>query len=210
MGQSWHDDVLRPALDRAGLFLVAGVEENFFRLTTPSLDQDVFTQIFHQRGSRKNSVIDWRFRNEASARVTRCDVHGRRGAGKEARSKVLGTYEDTELKELGIARPFAFSDDKCTTTQQAEHLARLRVTEMRRKGWALEYVVRGHAVRGFHSTQPNGLVVWSPDVLVQVDDNELEIHEVLYLEEVTLRGAPHFTTSLRFMRVDDVVFGKDA
>jgi prophage tail gpP-like protein len=209
IGQQWYGDLLKPTLDRAGLFLMAGLEEDSFILTTANPAQDPIAKIFRRRGDLQSQVLSYSFRNEPTMRFSRCDVYGRDGGGKEARTKVVGSYIDNEMGEWGVERPFTISDPKCTTLEQAEFLARRKMSELRRQAWALEYTVRGHVTYGYLSRLPQNYVIWAPDCVVHVQDEDLGIDGMHYLESVTFSADPHATTRLRLMRQADVFFGTD-
>lgn len=210
LGMNWYADLLKPALDRWGIFLMATEKENAFVLSTANAEQEPSTSIIRERGSLDNIVIDYSFKNEPIRRFSQIDVHGRRGGGKEARSKIVVTLTDDEMGGWGYYRPLVIQDDKCTTEEHAMFLARRHASELRRAAWSLEYRVRGHVTRGLKSTMPDGLAVWSPDTVTSIEDGDIGISGPHYLESVMFEASPHATTSLRFMRPDDVVYGTDS
>lgn len=207
LGMSWLSGLLKPQLDRGGLFLHAlGTERNAFVLASPNVTQTPFYQIIHDRSKPYAQVKSFTYKNEPTARYSRCEVWGRRGGGDEARSAVLGFYEDPEMVALGFTKVLTIKDAKCTTVAQAEYLARRKIAEARRATWNLTYTVGGHTTVGLDGSKEP--VVWIPDTMVQVNDAELGLQGVFYLENVSHQGTPEKTTTLTLMRPEDVVFGE--
>jgi prophage tail gpP-like protein len=207
IGQRWYGEFLKPQYDRGGLFLTASCNEpNSFILSTPNANQNPLYRIRHRRGAEDNVVKSVMFKNEPTARFAQCVVHGRRGGGAEARSKILGTYVDQEMVALGYKKSLVVKDDKCTTTKQAEFLARRKIAESRRAAWQLQYTVSGHTTPSL----VKGTAVWAPDTIVEVDDEDLGVSGLYYVESVEHRGAPQTETTLTLMRPGDVIFGEAA
>lgn len=209
LGMNWYSDLLKPALDRWGLFLMATEKENAFVLTTANSDQESYAQITRKRGAITNLVESYSYKNEPTRRFSQIDVHGRRGGGKEARSKIVVSLVDDEMSEYGYYRPLVISDEKCTTEEHAMFLARRTASELRRQAWSLEYQLRGHVTEGINSRLADGYVLWSPDTVVQIEDEDIGISGPHYLESVMFSAQPQANTTLRFMRPDDVLYGTD-
>lgn len=208
MGQRWLSDFLKPELDRAGLFLWAAGDGTLI-LSTPNTSQEPTYSIHRRRAGYSagyiTNIISSEWRNEPTARFSRCDVHCRSAGGDKARVKSFGTYDDAEVISWGINRPLCIKDDTAKTIQQAEFLARRRIAEARRAGWALTYTVAGHTAPSLFNGAP---AVWAPDTIVAVEDDQLGLFGSLYLESVEHRVQPHATTTLHLMRIEDVIFGE--
>lgn len=210
LGQQWYSGFLKPELDRAGLFLWAGPEETFI-LATLKPQQEPLYRIVRRRGITVDdsargttSVLRATWRNEATARYSRCDVHGRRGGGATARTNIVGTFADSEMEQWGIVRPMTVDDDRAKTIAQAEFLARRKIAEARRAGWSLTYTMSGHSVECLQG----GRAVWSPETVVEVEDDEFGIYGPHYIESVRHARDPQSTSTLTLMRPDDVLFGE--
>lgn len=212
LGERYYDGLLKPELDRAGLFLWASAD-GIFILTEPDTKQPPTYKIKRRRGitiddaSRGESeVISASFTNDASRRYAGCIVHGRKGGGEESRARIEGKFPDAEMARMGFDKFLVFADDQVKTIKQAEYLAQRKIAEARREAWKLEYTVAGHTTNAIDGGKP---VVWAPDTVVDIEDDEFGITGRYYLENVTKRRGPEATTVLRFMRLDDVVFGEE-
>ena len=200
-------DFLRRHLDRAGLFLSSSADGNFI-LSAPNGDQPPIARIVRKRGGsavERSHVIGGRLRVDYTHRFSRVDVW-LRGRGKKAgRPQSKGIYIDAEMEHAGYDRPLVVADRNCTTDEQAEFLARRKIAEGNRNGFRLEYMMRGHSTP---SLVGGGRCVWAIDTVIQVDDDELGLHENFWVEAVTFHRPPT-TTTLRLMRLKDLVFGAD-
>lgn len=212
LGERYYDGLLKPELDRAGLFLWA-TNDGAFVLTEPDIKQPPTYRIKRRRGITiddaargESEVIGATFTNDASRRYAGCIVHGRKGGGEEARTKIEGRYPDAEMARMGFDKFLVFADDAVKTIKQAEYLAQRKIAEARREAWKLEYTVAGHTTQALDGSGP---IVWAPDTVVDIEDDEFGITGRYYLENVTKRRGPEATTVLRFMRLDDMVFGEE-
>jgi prophage tail gpP-like protein len=192
LGQRWFPDVIKPELDRAGLFLWAGGNGEFV-LSTPNTSQEPTARIVRRVGVE--STISAEFRNEPTTRYSRCDVHCRSGGGSKARTKSVGTYEDAEMIAWGYDRPCVIKDDVAKSIAQA-----------RRAGWSLTYTVPGHTTPSLTNGAP---AVWVPDIMVEVDDEEFDLRGNFYCCDVRHNGGAPKLTTVTLMRPEDVVFGTD-
>lgn len=204
--QRWYDGVIKPELDRAGLFLWCSADGSFV-LSAPDVKQDPTYRIIRKRGLLTRDVIitAYDLRHETTPRHSSFEVHMRRGGGgKDTRTKGFQVVVDGEMVALGYDRPLCFKDEKCKTIAQAEFLARRRMCETRRRGWSLVYTVSGHSTIGIDGTR----VVWCQDTLVEVEDEELGIRGTFYVSDVELSANPHKQTKIHLMRPSDLVFGE--
>jgi prophage tail gpP-like protein len=200
-------EFLREQYRLAGLFLWATGDGNFV-LARPNANQEPAYSIRRARGNLPlpGSIIDCRFRDSTTQRHSSCIVHGRGGAGVDGRHKLTGHYVDDELTAYGFTNVRVVHDDDVRNQQQADYVARRTIAEERRAGWQLEYTVSGHRTPSPQAT--GGLATWTPDTVVYVDDEELDIHGNFYLEAVTYSRSPETTTKLTLMRPEDLVFAE--
>lgn len=208
LGMRWFGDFLKPQLDRAGHFLWS-TQGGTFLLAELNTDQDALYSLRHRRDDPGNVIESFSHSNDTAGRFTSCEVWGRRGQGKETRSVIKGKFEDAEMAKLGFTKSMFVSDDKVISIEQCEFLAKRRIAESRRNSWRLSYTVGGHTTKqtGGGGT---GDIIWIPDTIVQVDDEELGITGPHYIESVEHNGSPAMTTTLHLMRPGDVLFGEEA
>lgn len=206
LGMRWYAEFIKPQLDRAGLFLWAAESGDFFILSALNTDQAPICRLSHRRGERGNLVKAVAYSNDTRPRYSRCEVWGRRGGGKEPRSKVSALFADEEMAALGLERPLVVQDDKTTSIKQAEFLARRRIAESRRQGWKLAYTIGGHKLPLVNG---RGEAVVVPDSVIEVNDEEIGVHGNFYVETVEHASRPHAETSITLMRPEDVVFGEN-
>jgi prophage tail gpP-like protein len=199
---------LRRHLDRAGLFLTAAADGNYI-LAAPNGNQPAIARIVCKRGGPANErshVIRSRLRVDTSHRFSEIVVYARGHGRRHGRAKQKGDFLDNEMLKVGYDRKLVLRDANCTSEAQAEFLARRKIAEGCRAGFQLEYTMRGHSTP---SLIDGSRCVWAPDTIVQVDDDELGIHDNYWVEGVVFRRNPQTTTTLHLMRVKDLVFGSD-
>ena len=200
---------LRPELDRAGLFLIAGVDEKNYILTQPSVDQAPAHRFVRRRGDSQR-IISAKLINNTSRRHSHYTVYGRGGGGKDPRKQIVGEYVDEEMVSLGLTKQWSKKDDLAKTSKQAEHLARRHAAEEARNGWYVPLTIKGHTwpLLGSESRY----AVPSIDTVVELDDDEYGLHEPLWIGELAMRGdgkSEGTTTDLTFFRPRHLVFGDD-
>ncbi len=204
LGEFWYGDFLKPHLDRAGLFLWCS-QGGTFLLSELEPNQAPLYRLKHREGAPGNIVESFNFMNDTSRRFAAFEVWGRRGGGKEERTTVTGRFVDQEMTDLGFTKIDTHPDPKCTTIDMCQKLARRRCAESRRNGWKLSYTVGGHTTREAGGSRT---VIWIPDTIVDVDDDELGIFGPHYIESVEHNAAPATTSTINLMRPQDVVFGE--
>ena len=202
---------LKQHLDRVGLFLFGGANGELV-LGAPDRDQPALYQVVNRRDGDANvpgTVTDWDFDEDTTNRCSKCVVYGRGGGKGAGRTKAHKSITDDEMSGFGFFyRTLVKIDQRVSSIDEGEFYARQAISESRRGGWALEYVVAGH------TTQPKSggskRIVWARDTVVHVIDEELGLNEEMYVESVTLRGDESKTeTSLRLMRKEDLRFLDD-
>ena len=206
IGERWYEFVKRE-LDRAGLFLWAGAD-GVFILSAPKTDQPAAYRILRRRGQTRNavSVISMHFRNHTSGRYSEAILHARGGGKKAGRSRIKGDATDAEMSDYGFKRPLVLTDSNITNADQAAFYARRKLAETRRLGWSLVYTVAGHTIPSL--LESGKRATWSPDTMVEVDDQELGVKGTFYIEKVVYKRGPATTCELTLSRVADMVFGK--
>lgn len=205
-GTTWLS-ILQQELNRAGLFLFAGVDEKSFILTQPSVQQHPTWKIVRRRG-QSTGVISARYQNNTSGRHSHYLVYGRGGGGPDGRKQVQGEYVDEEMVGWGLEKVWSKKDQLAKTSSQALHLARRHCAEARRNGWHLSYKLRGLSWPIIGSTQEG---VWCRDAIVDVDDEEYGIRGPMWIGEVQQHGEgkSETATEITLYRPDDLVFGDD-
>lgn len=211
-----HENTLafvRRHLDRAGLFLWAGANRNTFILGQPNGAQKPSLRISRKRGPGQSAsnVVDASFSDSIEGRHGTCSIYGRGGGGKAGRTKALGSYVDPEMNTLGIVlgnglqnQGILFRDVNVQNVEQAEFTAQRKIVEERRNGWNLTYTVSGHRLPTVDGTAWG---VVTPDTVILVEDDEYGINDTFYIETVIRRRGPAgTTTSLRLMRIQDLIF----
>lgn len=218
VGQTWLEFFL-PRFRKAGLFMWS-THDGDFVLSQPNGAQKPNARIIRRRGSQNNanSVIGCTFKNDTKPRHSVYRVCGRSGGGKHGRATFLEVFYDEEMvarlnpdpakrKNGGeIRKTLTIKDPHCTTPAQAKLLARRKCAEERRAGWELHYKVAGHSTPAIGG----GRVVWQPDTTVEVVDDELGVHGVMYVESVAFSRTPDTLTELHLLRIDDLVFAEEA
>lgn len=205
VGTQWYSGVIKPELDRAGCCLWAAADGATLIASAPNPHQMPIAQIVRSRESGVNMVEDHSYRNVANGRYARCDVHVRAGGGKGGRGRGVGSYVDDEMVAWGFTRVLSIADKKATSQQQASELARRKIAETRRAAWTLRYTVAGLTTPALTGS---GRVVWSPDTVVTVEDDELGLSGPFYVESVERSRNPQTTTTLSLMRPEDVLFSE--
>jgi hypothetical protein len=151
-------------------------------------------------------------------RYTEFNVLGRKGSGTGGRGTASSRIFDQEMIALlnpleadrangGTRRKVKiYRDDKVKTPAQAAFLALRKMAESRRNGCSLTYPVSGHTVDALRG---GGRLVWQPDTVVYVDDQELGIEGPMYIDSVDYARSPKCTTRLNLTRCEDLLFGEE-
>ena len=178
-------------------------------LSRPNVTQQAVAKILRKRGKNpgdhRSNVIAARWRLDTTHRFSDVAISTRGGGRKFGRSKELGEYVDEGMENWGFHRTLVLRDKTCTNGKQAEFLAHRHIAEANRKGFVLEYKMRGHTAI---SLIDGSRSVWTPDTIVQVEDEEFGLSGLFWVESVTFRRPPS-TTTISLMRPCDLVFGGD-
>lgn len=210
-GTTWWSFLQKP-LNRAGLFLFAGVDEKTYILTKPNVVQRPTYRIHRRRGDSRD-IISSRFRNAATRRFAHYQVLGRSAATKDGSKQVRGESIDQEMVDWGFGFKVWSDDDKdAKTSKQAEWRARRKAAEDRRQGWELSYRYRGLTGPLAGTSGTGGQrAIWAIDSVVEVIDEEYGIEGLFWLESVAMNGAGNdgHTCDLTLHRPADLLFGEE-
>lgn len=207
-GERYYE-FLKKELDRAGLCLWSTADGEAFVLTAPDGQQRPIARLVRKRGGGNGNLVNVlhaRHTNDSSKRFSEVIVYARSGGGKKGRTVANAKYEDAEMKAWGFNRPLVLRDAKCANEKQAEYLARRKMAECRRSGWNLSYTVAGHTFPVL-GTGERG--TWTPDTVVDVDDDELGLYGSFYVEQVAFKRSPQTTTDLTLLRPADLIFAEE-
>jgi prophage tail gpP-like protein len=199
---------LQRQFKRAGLFIWCGAMGEFI-VSEPNANQDPLYGLVRERDRRTDAtnIIGCRWKDDAAQRHSAARVHGRGSRGR-ARPTISDVFVDEELRALGYTNEIAIEDRDCKTKAECLFQARRRIAEERRNGWSLVYTVSGH------STLPTDVeserIVWAPDTVVYVDDQELGINGPHYISGVEFSNNNKMTkTRLTLMRPEDLVYAEE-
>jgi prophage tail gpP-like protein len=207
VGESWLR-FLRRYLDRAGLFLWAASDGTFV-LSEPNGKQPPVYRIVRQRGepTKTGDVVGMAFQDDVTHRHSEAVIFGRGAGRKHGPVKAKGSFSDQEMIDLGYEQPIAFKDANTHSDAEAAFFARRKLAEERRAGYRLEYTIAG--LRLPLSDGSGSWAVVTPDTTVQVDDLELGISSTFYIDSVRRTRSPATLSTIRLMRLGDLVFGSD-
>ena len=214
--ETWHR-FLRRHLDRAGLFFWAANDGSFV-LSAPNGNQQPTYLLRRKKGepvgSSRGNVVAMSYQDDRTHRHSQAIVYGKGGGKAFGRVKSKGAFQDDEMQQSGYVQPIVYRDANCHSEAEGEYFARRKLAEERRSGWKLEYTVSGHTlpVAGSSSASSAGggqRAVLVPDTVVTVDDDELGLHGDYYLESLDRQRSNATTTTIRLMRLGDLLFGAD-
>ena len=220
-GTTWWDFLIAQYA-RGGLFLWADVFGSFV-LATPDGKQAPLYRLVRRRGvngepGEVTFLGQPDFRRSTRNRYSEIRVQGRKGTGPNGRGQVEGVVYDEEMIALLNPEPAdranggkrkkinVYPDPKCKTNAQAKFLALRKMAQSRRDGCSLSYTVSGHTVNAISG---GGRLVWQPDTVVQVFDEDLGIDEPYYLDSCSYSRGPKSMTRLNLMRCEDLLFGEE-
>lgn len=205
LGETWGEFLSRH-FAKVGLFPWADAYGNFV-LSRPNVDQEAIFWFYRMRGqaNRASNVLKHHFTNDTTRRFTEVVIYARNGGKKSGFNHTHGGFVDEEMKALGFNRRRVFRDVNVNTPEEAEFFARRKIAEANRASWKLQYTIAGHSAPTTRGFGDRAIIV--PDMVAKVDDDELDIHENLYIESVEYRSPPR-TTVVTMMRAQDVLFGE--
>lgn len=205
-GERWLDLILRH-LKQDGLFIWSSTNGDLI-VGRPNYHQAPCVRIIRARDQfpRINTVLSTRYRVDLKPMYSEVAIYGRTSGKKYARTTAKGAYTDDVLVDQGVHKVLVLHDVDVTSTASAEAIARRHLSEGRREGFLLEYEFAGHTATGIGG----GTIVWGPDIVVDVQDDELGIHESMWVESVTHRRKNGGTTStIRLLSADALIFSDE-
>lgn len=206
VGETWLRFVRR-YLDRAGLFFWANADGTF-TLAAPDGNQPASYALIRRAEdpNKTGNIIGCRFSDDATDRHTEAVIYGRGGRKQAGRGKAKGVFTDQELIDAGYdTQPICFRDCNVHTPAEAEFFARRKLAEERRDGYRIEYTISGLTLPFLGGGGGERAVV-TIDTVVSVYDEHLGIEDNFYIESVRRSRAPQTTTTMRLMRVEDLIF----
>lgn len=207
-GTRWGE-FLKTQFDRAGLFWWADASGGFV-LSAPNPKQEPVYRIVRRRGitNAPVNVIRHSFSNDISKRFTKCVVAGHGGGRNFGRSKNHGEWVDKEMSDLlggDDIKPLHVHDTHARDVKMANAMARRKIAEANRNGYQLNYTLAGHTAPSLKGGA-GSRAVWTPDTMVDVDDDELGIKGLFYIESCTHTRSPQTETTIHLMRPEDLIF----
>lgn len=203
LGEAWYQGVLKPEFDRAGLNMMATADGNYY-LGAPDTTQSTSGRLVRRTNTDDDTsitnILGHDFRLETTSRHSSYTVHFRSGGGKTSRVNGDGSIEDAEMKAFGINRPWVGKDEKIKTAAQADQYVKRKMCDERRASFHLVYRVAGHTTTGANGEE----ILWAPETVVDVDDDELDLHRKMYVESVRMIGFPQIT-ELKVCRLPDIL-----
>ena len=197
--------------NRTGLFLLATGEPRTYVLTRPSVLAAPTWRIVRRRGMSWGIVETPQFNNDTAGRFSHYTVRGRGGGGTDStgavRKQIEGTYVDQEMVDYGLIKQWSHVDQIAKTSKQAEYLAHRMAAEKARAGWHLSYKLRGLSWPAL----AGGMAVWARDSVVDIQDDELNIHGPHWISDVAQSGAATggTTTTITLHKPEHQLYGDE-
>ena len=197
--------------NRTGLFLFAASDPRTYVLTRPNVLAAPTWRIVRRRGMSWGIVETPQFNNDTAGRFSHYTVRGRGGGGTDStgavRKQIEGTYVDQEMVDYGLIKQWSHVDNVAKTSKQAEYLARRMAAEKARAGWHLSYKLRGLS----WPTIAGGMAVWCRDAVVDIQDDELNIHGPHWISDVAQSGAASgpTTTTITLHKPEHQLYGDE-
>ena len=206
-GTRWGE-FLKTQFDHGGIFWWADCSGGFV-ITAPNPNQEPVYRIVRKRGqSESANVLGHKFRNNIGRRFTKCIVAGHGGGRNFGRSKNHGEWIDAEMAALlggDDVKTLQVHDPKARDPKAAAAMARRKIAEANRNGWQLNYKMAGHSAPSL-TGGGDARAIWTPDTMVEVDDDELGIHGLFYVEAVTHTRLRKTESTVHLMRPQDLIF----
>lgn len=203
VGETWYQ-WLEKQLQMAGLLLWCSWDGNYV-LGSPTIDQPYLYRIVHQKGQTRNdvNVVDLHLNNDYTNQNTTITAYGRYGGGAGGRNRNEATTINVDayahLGGQGIW-PLVIEDDDIKNNQQAWYRANRAMSEQCRAGFSLQYTLSGHRMPCAAPGHEDEMLIWAPDTIVDVQDDWLGFHELMYVEGVTFKSSPQTTTIVDLVR----------
>jgi prophage tail gpP-like protein len=206
LGETWLV-FLERHFGKVGLFPWCDVNGNFV-LSRPNGDQEPTFHFYRKRGGSRGDVANverYSFVNDTTQRFSEVVIFARNGGRKFGHNHTKGSFRDEEMVALGFNRRKVHRDVNVSSTEEAEFYARRKIAEVNRASWKLQYTVSGHSATTIQDRRKRAIVC--PDMVARVDDDELNIHDNMYIESVEHQSPPR-TSVVTLMRIQDLLFGE--
>lgn len=200
-------DLIRKHLDTVGMFPWDSPTGDII-IGRPNWRQKPAARIVRKLGRVPSSNIEsHRFREDYSHRYSEIAVYGKTHGRKYNKYTVSGAFTDDEAIVFGIHKVKVLRDVNVTSIAHAEAVAKKHLAAGRRAAFLLEYKLRGHTTE---NVLTGGQLVWTPDITVDVVDDELGISGTYYLESCRYSRAHDGThTTIRLLELSTLIFGDD-
>jgi len=200
-------DLIRKHLDTVGLFPWDSPAGDIV-IGRPNWRQPPAARLIRTIGRVATSNIEQHhFREDFSQRFSEVSIYGKTHGRKYDKHTVSGAFTDDEMVNLGIHKVKVLRDVRVTSIAHAEAIAKKHLAAGRRAAFTLEYEVRGHSTV---NAQGTGSIIWTPDIVVDIVDEELGLANNYYLESCRYtRDSKGTHTTLRFVEIETLVFGDD-
>lgn len=200
--ESWWN-FLKRHYDHAGVFMWSSPDRTIV-VTRPNPKQKPIYRIIRRGLRNMVNASGSSFRDEMTHRYAEVHIYGRGGGKAKGRGSKHGMAVDPQLKALGFKSIKTFRDVNVANDDEARIMAIRKVAEYGRNGFELTYEVPGHVT----DLIGGGRGVWTPDTMVEVDDEAWGYKGNFYLEGCTYRSPPT-TTTLTLYRPEHLIFGLD-
>lgn len=213
MGETWLQ-FLERQFQKIGLFPWADANGNFV-LSRPNGEQEAIYHFYRKRSAgggaspddiKTANVKSFEYTNDTTKRFSEVVIFARNGGRKKGHNHTNGKFTDEEMVALGFNRRRVYRDVDCTNADEATYFARSKIAETNRASVKLQYTISGHSAPTISDPKKRAIV--TPDTVARIDDDELGIHENMYIEAVEYRSPPR-TTVITLMRVQDLLFGEE-
>ena len=200
-------DWLKKHLDKAGVMVWTDTNGDIV-VSAPNTDQKPKYHFVRQRGQKRNAVnvTSHSFKNDTTKRLSSVIVYGRGPGKKKGKGKIKGEFVDADMVAMGILKTRTFRDANVFDEPQAVKYAQAKMAEINRASWSLTYVIEGHTAPVYGDVTKRAVV--TVDTMAQIQDDELGISGLFYIEAVEYTSPPS-TTKITFMRAQDCFFEKD-
>lgn len=200
-------DWLKRHLDKAGVMIWTDTNGDIV-VSSPNISQKPKYHFVRQRGQSRNAVnvIAHSFKNDTTKRLSSVIVYSRGPGKKKGKGKIKGEFVDADMVAMGLLKTRTFRDVNVFDEQQAVKYAQAKMSEINRASWQLTYTIQGHTAPVYGDVSKRAVV--TVDTVAQIQDDELGISGLFYIEAVDYE-APPSTTKITFMRLQDCFFEKD-
>lgn len=195
-------DLVRRHLDSVGLFMWSSCDGDVI-VGRPSSQQSPIAQLVRRRGSRGSNITEASWNVDHTRRYSEVVIYGKTSGRKAGRQTVKGAEVDQDFISKGYNRPRVITHKEVTSISHGEHIAQVVLAQGRRSAWRLNYTVAGHSTLGLTGQK----IVWAPDTIVEVHDDEYGIEGTFWVDSVEHRRGPQTTTTVHLINTTDLVFG---